>query len=1032
MAWSKGQQQAIDSREGQFLVSAGAGSGKTAVLTERIHRLVEEGACSLNEMLVLTFTNKAAHEMKTRVRQAFKNDPEKAAQVESAEITTFDAFALSLVKKYHFALHLDSDIQVMDEGLLSIEKRKILDEILSERYEENNPIFNDFVRHYAIKDDDKIVKMTLKILDYAELSGDKKTYFMTAVEDYFNPLFVKESLERFASLLHAHLETLLSASKLYENPALSDAEGEFLSSFVALDGYEALYTGLVGQKYPTMAAKKEERSALDNALHSSLLAGFNSLRDDISNFGDENMETARLLSTKPYVKIWFDLAEELDARLSAYKAEKGAYSFSDIAYLASQVAAMKEVQPYLRGQYRYVMVDEYQDTSDLQQAFLNAIVGENFFAVGDVKQSIYRFRNANPEIFHQSEILLTENAPDHLISLQDNFRSREEVLEDINALFSQVMSSDLGDVNYQNHQALNYGNLDFAASKGEEHHAEILTYTKSDDLTKEECEARLIAEDIKAKLLAGYPVLAHAKTDRSAVRKCQPKDFAILIARKRDFQTYAKIFNEEKIPLAVSDDQDLSSQDVSSLFLSFLRLPTVMDHDTQAEKHCYASIMRSYLYEEDDETLYQELTSGSYRQSSLFLALREKKNTLLYGGCGEGVRYFFSAYPFFDLLPRIGDVKANYERLISFLSFAEQFDHLGGSYSDFVLHFSDMKKYDVEFALSAGSDAGDSVHLMSIHASKGLQFPIVYSPDMKAKVNLSDASSVFMVNETGVEIPLTMEEGNPLNVWHYLSHNDESMAAISERVRLFYVALTRAEEKIILVEREEPNLSIERIDATNILKIRYAKDADGNDKTTAKLTGPVTFDDFVALSGISFRKKHVDIVPLSPYSAYLPSAPEPAPIPKKIDVPAKLIEKTRASKQSLERLDEGALAYGTRLHRLLQLVDWKSKDTSFILDERERKKIDDVLALDLFKDSQKAEAYSEYAFFDEKEAIHGSIDLLLIYPDKAQIIDYKAKSIDDPAYGKQLATYQRYIERVFHLKVECYLLSIIEARAKRV
>jgi len=1032
MAWSKAQQRAIDSREGQYLVSAGAGSGKTAVLTERIHRLVQEGACGLNEMLVLTFTNKAAHEMKERVRQAFKDDPEKAAQVESAAITTFDAFALSLVKKYHFALHLDSDIQVMDEGLLSIEKRKILDEILNERYQENDPLFNDFVRHYAIKDDDKIVLMTLKILDYAELSGDKKLFFQTALEDYYNPLFVKESLERFAALLHGHLETLLSASKLYENPALADAEGSFLANFVALDGYDALYSGLVGQKYPTMAAKKEERSSLDNALHSSLLKGFNGLRDDLTNFGDEKAETERLLSTKPYVKIWFDLAEELDARLSAYKAEKGAYSFSDIAYLASQVAQMKEIQPYLRGQYRYVMVDEYQDTSDLQQAFLSAIVGGNFFAVGDVKQSIYRFRNANPEIFHETEILLTESAPDQLISLQDNFRSREEVLQDINDLFSQVMSADLGDVNYQNHQALNYGNLDFAPSKGEEHHAEILTYVKADAITKEECEARVIAEDIKGKLLAGYPVLAHSKTERSALRPCQPKDFAILIARKRDFQTYAKIFNEEKIPLAVSDDQDLSSQDVSALFLSFLRLPTVIDFNAQAEKHCYASIMRSYLYEEDDETLYEDITTGRYKKSPLFEAIRAKKNALLYGGCAEGVRYFFKAYPFFDLLPRIGDVKANYERLISFLSFAEQFDHLGGSYSDFVLHFSEMKKYDVEFALSAGSDAGDSVHLMSIHASKGLQFPIVYSPDMKAGVNLSDASSSFMVNKTGVEIPLTMEEGNPLNVWHYLSHNDESMAAISERVRLFYVALTRAEEKIILVEREEPNLAVERIDATNILKIRYSKDQDGNDKTTASLTGPKSFDDFLALSGVHFKSKHVEILPLSPYAAYREESPLPLPEFKRVDVQAKLIEKGHASKQSLEPLDEGALAYGTRLHRLLQLVDFSNKSTSFILDEGERKKIDAVLALDLFKDVDQAEAYSEYAFYDEEQEVHGSIDLLLIYPDKAEIIDYKAKSIDDPAYAKQLATYARYVERIFQKKTECYLLSIIEARVKRV
>lgn len=1030
MGWSEGQKKAIASREGRYLVSAGAGSGKTAVLTERIHELVEEGACSLDEMLVLTFTNKAAHEMKERTRKAFKNEPEKAAQVESAAITTFDAFALSLVKKYHFALHLPSSIEVMDEGLLQIAKRKILDEILAERYEEKDPLFLDFVRHYAIKDDDKIVEMTLKILAYAELTGDKRSFLANAVDQYFSVEFIDQSLADFAALIHGNLASLLEAAKLFENPDLAESETTFLSSFVDLQGYSALYTGLVGQTYPRKAGKKEDITPDDGALHSALLKEFNLLRDAIVGFGDEESEKKRILSTKPYLTIWFSLAEELDLRLSAYKAEKGAYSFSDIAYLAMQAASIPAIQAELRGHYRYVMVDEYQDTSDLQEAFLERVAMGNFFAVGDVKQSIYRFRNANPIIFMENERTLKKESPQNLIALQDNFRSREEVLADINGLFAQVMSPELGDVDYQQNQALAFGNLDYVPSKGEEHHLEILTYQKQADLKKEECEARLIAQDIKEKLESAYPVKVAKGT---ALRPCQSGDFAILIARKRDFETYAKIFSEAKIPLSVSDDQDLSSQDVSSVFLSFLRLPVVMDKNPQAEKHCYASIMRSYLYEEKDEDLYQEIVSGEYRSSELFKSIRAQKEALLKGNSEDGVAFYFDHYPFFDKLVRLGDVKANYERLRSFLLFAKQYDHLGGSYSDFVDHFSEMKKYDVDFALSSGSDDGDSVHLMSVHASKGLQFPIVYCPDLDAAVNLRSASDAFMVNSAGLEVPLTMEEGNPLNVWHYLAHNDETVAAISERVRLFYVALTRAEEKIILIEKEDPTREIRRVDSVNILKMHTTTDSDGNEATSAVISTPKSFREFLALSGVGFKTSAKMIVkPLSPYKAYQAKSELPLPEHREISLAPKLLPKVRASKVSKGPLDEGALAYGTRLHRLLQLVDFETKDTSFIENPRERSIIDKVLALPLFADLHEAEIYPEYGFFDPLTNVHGSIDLLLIYPEKAVIVDYKAKSIEDPAYRKQLAYYAAYVKEAFGKESETYLLSIIDARVKRV
>lgn len=1038
MKWSDPQLQAINAKEGRFLVSAGAGSGKTAVLSERIRRLVEESGVSLSQLLVLTFTNKAAHEMKGRVRDLFIKDghSELAEQVEASAITTFDAFALSLVKKYHFDLHVAPDLAIMDEGFLKIEERKILDEILLERYEEKDPLFLDFVKHYALKDDETIVAMTLKVLDTAILSGDKAAFFQRSLDYYFDEKRLHEEIiPRFVYLENRDLRTAYEAAKHYENGELAEAETAFLEPFLSLQDYDALYQAILGQKYPRLPSGKNANvDPLDKALHSSLSKLFNATRDAIANFGDEKEELSRLFRCKPYAKIFLGLAEELDARMDAYKKEKGVYSFADIAELARQAALSPSIGASLKRQYSYVMVDEFQDTSDLQASFLQALDSGNFFAVGDVKQSIYRFRNANPAIFMAYQDLYGNKGQGTLILLQDNYRSREEVIADINGLFSHLMSAELGDVAYDQSQALGYGNLAYASSAGEEHHSEILTYAKRVDLSNPECEARLIAKDIQEKLASHYQVKDFADGALKPTRDCEPGDFAILIARKRDFPIYEKIFSLDKIPLKVSDDADLSSLEVSQVFLSFLRLIEVLDQDEMAERHCYASIMRSYLYEENDADLYQELISKSYRDSSLFKEIRARQKELKHALASQVVSYLFDKFPFFEKLPSLGDVKANYERLNSFLTSAELSDRLGDGYEGFLAHFADLKKYDESFSLTMGSDEGNSVHLMSIHASKGLQFPIVYFPDLDAKVNTSDSSDAFMVNQAyGLMLPLTMEEGNPLNVLHYLTRNDEGLEAISERIRLFYVALTRAEEKIILVEKEEAGVEYSRLDETNILKLSHKKDAEGQDSVKAILKSPNTFREFIALSGAQFKTSHREVVdPLQTSPSFQNTLAYPLPSFQTLEIkPVELLNE-RASKLTDEKVDEEALAYGTRLHRYLELADFLTKDVSYIEEPHERELIARVLSLSLFRNVAQAQIYHEYGFYEKETGVRGSIDLLLVYADKEVIVDYKARSIDDEAYRKQLGLYRAYVERVFKKKSETYLLSIIAATVLKV
>jgi len=1038
--WTVDQKKAIEANEGRFLIAAGAGSGKTAVLTERIHRLLKDGKIHhLSELLVLTFTNKAAHEMKERTRQALMADPSlrnQADEVESADITTFDAFALSLVKKYHYDLGLPSDIAIMDENALQLKTREFLDEILAGYYSKKDPAFLDFIHHYTLKDDSVVVEMTLELLSQALLSGEPESFFENVLRDSYSPSFLKRETQAFYELQNKKLGDLVEDAHQFDHLDVASLEEGFLSSFLDLGSYDALAQKIAGQRYFLIPKQyREDLSFKDKALHSSLGSAFAEIRDSFASFGSSEDQINRISLTEKYAALWVELAKKLYEKLAIFKKEKGVYSFDDIAALARQAVAVPAISSSLRKRYLYTMVDEYQDTSSLQQRFLDSFNNGNFFAVGDIKQSIYRFRHADPSLFASLKKRFLSSGEGTLITLQDNFRSRKEVLEDINDIFSHAMSKALGEVTYDASEALGYGNR-FLYEKSEDprYHLETILYEKRDDLKMSECEARLIATDILQKVKTGFPLAAVNEGNEAVLRPCRFEDFAILIARKRDFPIYKRVFSEAKIPLDITADLDLANEDVSRLFLSFIALPLALDVDENRERHCYASIMRSYLYQEKDEDIYHDLTSGAYRNSPLFETLRSQKEEILRQENKKSVLFFFDTFPFFERLPFLGDVKENAEKLESFLFQAENFDRLGEDYKEFAGNFVAMKNYDVDLAIPALKATPASVRLMSVHASKGLEFPIVYVPDLSSKVNVKAIHTAFGYSpKQGFLIPLSLMEGNPYSILHYLHNEEEKEAELSERMRLYYVALTRAKEKLVLVERKEDNLEVVRLDPLHLLRIHSHPEKGEEDKTKGSIRPAESFLDFNRLSGLPFSFKEtpvLDPLPLTQGEGNFEN--ENAPERKQVSILPQEAPHIRASKTSLEPLDEGALSYGTALHRLLEVTDFRTKDTSFIKNAEDRSLIDKVLSLPLFSTLEKAMIYKEYAFYDEEKNLHGSIDLLLIYPEKAVIVDYKAKDIDDPHYREQLALYRSYIEKSFAKPVETYLLSIIGGELKKV
>jgi ATP-dependent helicase/nuclease subunit A len=1024
--WTSEQQAAIDSREGNFLVSAGAGSGKTAVLSERIRQIVDGGDASLQELLVLTFTDKAAHEMKGRVRDAFlaEGATAKADEVESADITTFDSFAYSLVRKYHYFLGLPEDLIICDEGFLEVEKRKLLDQILAAHYAAKEPSFLNFVRHYALKDDDVIVSLVLRLLALGELSFDQERFFERCEKVLFSEASIADAEAAYYRLINDKLTDLSAAAALYENGALAAGEGSFLAAFLDLQSYGRLSEKLLPAAYPSRLARPAETSSRDKALHKALLGSFNGLRNRFRLLGTPEEQKERYLRTQPYVGILVSLARELDSALRAYQKEKAAYSFSDIASLARQIASSGEFGPSLKARYKYVMVDEYQDTSDLQESFLVSLTKDNLFAVGDVKQSIYGFRNANPSLFLARYEHYRVGQGGTLITLRDNFRSREEVLQGLNSLFEKAMTASLGGVAYDHSQALRFGNAaSYGHASGPFYQNEVLAFPKEKGIPQAETEAKIIASDILAKIAGGFAV-----THDQASGPIQYADFAILISRKRDFPIYERVFAAAKIPLAATEEKDLAGEDVSLTFLSLLRLVRALGRDPVAEKHCYASLKRSYLYGEKDPEIYADITSGRYVSDPLFAWIKGRQPSLLSGGVEAGVHDLLHALPFIPNLPLLGEVKSNYEKLLSFESQAALSDRMGLSLAEFEEHFADLKKYEVGLSVSSGGVGGNAVRLMSIHASKGLEFPVVYSPDLSAKPNLSDINGGFLVDpDLGVLLPTTLEEGDPFTYRHFLSKDKALKAELSERMRLFYVALTRAKEKLVLLKKEEPGAEYEKIGKDTLLRLTLDPEKEG-EISSASFRVPQTFSDFLTLGdGGAFLSRRPEAKTPTPLSA----APQksqliPAPEFRFLDIRPVVRTAARASKKSLRPLDEGALAYGVRLHRLLELADFASKDIPFIVDEKERTLIARILALPLFQDLKGARVYKEYAYFDETNGAQGSLDLLIVYPDHAVIVDYKTRSTDDEAYQKQLSLYKAYIERVFHKPASTWLLSILE------
>ena len=1023
------QQEAIEKKGTNIIVSAGAGSGKTAVLSERVLHFVKDEGYKLDEFLILTFTNLAAKEMKDRIRKKLEeNNLEESKNVDTSDITTFDSYAFSIVKKYHFLLGLSKDVSIVDSNVIAVKRREIVDRIFNEYYEKNDPLFNSMIQKFCFKNDSSLQEVVIKLFDEASLHYDEVEYLNSFEDTFFSSSKVEEITEIIFSRLKQYASRLIELCEYFTEENVSKKEPvpyqrkmkEVLSPLAEAKNIDEFVTYFNSMELPFYPRKVEEGKA-EKKLFDDEKKKLKKFIDETDLTSQEHIKEA-IFENKEYVKLLVYICLQLYKEQYAYKEQKQVFEFGDIQKMAFNLVKNNlEVRNSIKNKLKMIMIDEYQDTSSLQEDFISLIANHNVYMVGDIKQSIYRFRNACSDIFQNKYDRYKRNDEGCAIDLNSNFRSRKEVLEDINIMFKELMTLNIGGADYKKDHVIEYGNKAYleAGDNLDSNHTHFITY--DENIKGDEAvilEATLIARDIINKYNRGYLIFSPGykkiedgvtKEIPPSTRRCKLSDFCILMDRGSSFEVYKRVFGEYQIPLSVEADENIVSNSIVLMLTSLLKMiKSIKNADYKSEEfiHSFLSLARSFVYSLSDEEIYLICKNKDYYSHPLVKDLRDiiMQNETL--PLNELFSLIIFKNDIYHKLIRIGDVKKNELYLDMFLDYFAQMASLDYSLDEFISYLEHLNDNNLKIVLSSQGSDVDSVKMMNIHKSKGLEFPIVYFSGLTKKFNDGyKKENLGISKKFGLFLPINSKKRNPIKTGNNIFEGREDL---SEKIRLFYVALTRAREKMIFV--------LPRV------------------KEEVRIEDSTSFKDFLTrFFNLSlFEKEEVKDIEEMPSLSLLDKKADKKVIIKDICITPKEKITSKASKDLALTSSQKVLKLGTSLHFILEVIDFKNPSFDFIKNEKHKDYIRSFFACSLLKDIQEASIYKEYEFIDEVKGTHGSIDLLLVYEDKAMIIDYKTKHIDDENYIKQLKVYKDYVERVFKKKTYTYLYSLISKEEKEI
>ncbi len=886
--WTPEQQQVIRLRNRNLLVSAAAGSGKTAVLVERILKMITqtEHPVDVDRLLVVTFTRAAAAEMRERIGDALEQALEQiegseqteqserlmnqATLLHSAQISTIDSFCKRVVEEHFHDIDLDPGFRVADEAELLLMRADVCERMLEDYYEENSPEFREFAEMYASgKNDAALEEMIIKLYSFAESYPDPEGWLMQQQKEY------REDTDqtRFFSVLSLLAGQLLEGAKAlneealricrspggpyaYEAALLADEswlkemDQERAADTLGVSFYERMYRRLENLSFTALSRKKqeevqEEKKEQVKALRDQMKKTIKELQ---SSFFFQNREELQedYEHTVPGVQMFLELAGEFRKHFQEKKRKNNLLDFSDLEHLALQVLVDADGNPTeaaaeYRDFYEEILIDEYQDSNRIQEMLLTSISKEsegnpNMFMVGDVKQSIYKFRQARPELFmekyqsyHKVDPDKTEESDEEetkyqKIDLHKNFRSRAEVLDVTNQVFRRIMHRTLGGVEYDQDAALYLGASypELSLEEKEEMQPEILLLeteegeepvgSKAEEFGSREKEALLIADRMRRLHKQGFAY----------------GDMVILLRTMRGWsESFVRILTSEGIPAICDTVSGYFSAWEVQVLLNLLR---VLDNPRQdlplasvllspiggltPEELSWLRIIadrrerQTGLYEavlfavEDGDT--EEDGRAAIQKAADFLKwLKEKRHQLTFTPVHEMIRLLLEEtgfYRYASAMPAGRTRAANLSMLVQKAQAFEQTSYHGLFH--FVRYIEKLHKYEVDYG-EAGADYGelDMVRIMSVHKSKGLEFPVVFVAGMAKPFNQQDSrASVVLHPDLGIAvdyIDLDRRQKAPTLAKKILQ-KQLIRDNLGEELRVLYVAFTRAREKLIL------------------------------------------------------------------------------------------------------------------------------------------------------------------------------------------------------------------------------------------
>lgn len=855
--WTEDQLRVIETRDCNILVSAAAGSGKTAVLVERIIERItdKKEPVDIDHMLIVTFTNAAAAEMRERITERLEKLREKNPEdellerqltlVHNAMIATIDSFCLLVVRNHFEEIDLDPNFRIADTGELELLSEEVLDSVFEANYEKKQPFFLQLMQIYSDKKgkDTQVKEMIKKVyrmaasaswpLEWMEKLG--YLYKMDRYEEFLNSDFISDIkkeiccyLKEARQLTEAALE-IASMSKGLEKTIsvlLSDLENfSLVSEDMEID---ELLEGIRNFSYVTFSSGK---NAENKEQVKQLRDTAKSLVTDtiLSKYGKEPLvevfhQNQRLC---PLVQEIIRLSMEFYCALEKEKRDRKIASFADIEHFALQILVnekTKEPTPVaevFRHHFDEIMIDEYQDSNQVQEDILTAVSGMaehkyNMFMVGDVKQSIYRFRMAKPELFMDKykRYSATDSSMEYRIDLSKNFRSRREVLDFTNDIFYKIMQEDMGGVTYDDAAALYPG---ASYEENPDMKPEILLYdAKSEgepeedleDIGRKQIEAEMIKNRIQ-KLIACETVLDKQTGQKRPVRY---SDIVILLRSLGDFaEEINRTLSEAGIPVHMQSKSGYFSAYEIQVLLDFL---AILDNPYQDIP--MAAVLKSSIVGLSDEDM-AELATKKMSFSEAVLEEMEKEDGNLYEfgilyhkirkrvgdtSIHKLLQYILDETGFYDYcccLPNGQKRKANITMLLEKAIAYEKTSYKGLFH--FLKYIQKIRKYDLDGEADVVGEGTDSVRIMTIHKSKGLEFPIVFLGEIHKKFMEKDASATMLVHEKlGIGL-VEYEKETRMKRKSMIHHRISEQMKIENRgeeLRILYVALTRAKEKLIL------------------------------------------------------------------------------------------------------------------------------------------------------------------------------------------------------------------------------------------